>query len=652
MKKSKSVSLLKLPAILAITGLTSSIATAMPSYNRETAISKIDSGLYANDSVLKTAQVFGDHLDNMRLYVSPSNKKVQTGVFGISATPACEILKNQYYLTYMVPSTAHSTWLVQARKGPFSGFFDFSLGNYIRNTDIIEEMRQKVAKIQSYRDQHPAIVAEYEAAKKAAELKVTESDKAQRDYDRYPSQIKELTGFLIAAAGDAELLAAYKEQLTATRDEFKVQAPRLIKAIASASKALREADDRLAEAQGAYNEAIPDEKAINDRITTLTGLFDTIQKSAKQVYDDNNKILLALESTAVGTASASYSIWGDESARLKQVVSGSGLDFNVYNLPIYDIRMNPVQSLNIPSSITSDDPTIASLNNAGSLALVNEATAPISNGTDKNITSFENESGQLIETKIATLSEEGASRTFQNIVTRGAFCTGNSERAFQDVAIAVPDEGHHTANYDIEYATYSARKLPVLAQSVSISYKYNIKNEPVDVSCVLDTTKFTSWVSKKKTSGFLFWRKKKSSEDRQMLQENGLFCSASTNTFGDDKTKERADQIIDEMTKEIAAEYILQYAKSYEVVTYKESELPDPGKAAEKMGTAMQTLCSGNVYCEVGSIVLKTGAELFGSVSGSSSGSETITGKITRRYSEHAYTSLPATAVVDLTVNL
>lgn len=636
------------PTLFALAGMLASTANAMPYYNKQTLTSKLDASLLAVDPILSSAEVFADHLDSKTLYVSPASKKIQAGVFSLAATPACEILENQYALTYMVPPVTQDKWIEYALKGPVSGYFDFSVGIFLRNTTLIEELRSKVVNIESIREAHPKEVAAYEAALKEVEVKQDAKDDAQREYDKYPQRIKDLTAALIAAASNSELLASYNREIEATREEFVAQAPRLVSEIDRSTQALSEAASRLVEAEGEYKAAVPDETEIMNRIEVLTKLYEILQKSAKQAFDDNNKVLMTLETSGIGTASANYSIWGDEATRLKEVASRSGADFNVYRLPIYDIHIAPVQRSEAASTISSSISKLNdTLNNSNSFALVNASSTAIGDGTTTNASSFE-ANGQQVETSISTLND-AEPRTFQNLVTRGAYCTGSSKRNF--VSATIPERNADNERINLQVGKFKSRMNPILAQSVALSYAYNLKNDPVDISCELDILKFSSWTSTKKSSGFLFWRKKKTNEERKMIQENGITCKNSMSDFGE-ANKDHAEEIMDKMTQEIGAEYILQYAKSYEITRYKDAELPNPGASAEKLGTAMQALCGGNIYCEVGSIVMKTGADLFGATTGSSSGSETITGKISRRYSEHSYTSLPGSAVIDLTVQL
>lgn len=640
-------SLRKTP-LLILVGTLSSQLLAMPAYNSDSQVNKLRADLLLNDPLLNTAEIFGDHAGNRKLYVSPSHRKVQAGIFKLEATPACEILSNQYALTYMVPSVPAAEWSEVALRGPVSAYFDFSYGNYLRNQKLIHEMAEKIGSIEQTRSQHRDVVAEYEAALAQYEFKAQEKEAAQLEYDKYPLRIKELTQLLIAAGGDAALMEAYRDEIAATRSEFSAAAPRLVKLIAETTTALTSASTRLSTAKGAYSSAIPNETVILTRINTLSTLFDTLQTSSKKVFDDNNKILMALETAGVGVATASYSIWADEVTRLKDVASKSGLDVDVWRLPLYDIRLAPPQLIRSESTIAPSATLGSQLNNAATLALVNNATAPLTSSTDVNASPF-TRNGQLVQTRIATLGDDGA-RTYSNVVTRGAYCTGSSERNFMNSTVTDGASGS-SGSFSLQVGVYKPRVNSVLSQSVALSYTYNLKNEPVDISCEMDIQKFSSWTSKQKTSGFLFWRKKKSSEERRMIQENGIRCTNHTNDFGAGGA-ERSQAIMDQMTQEIGAEYILQYAKSYEITGYKESELPNPGAAAEKMGTAMGALCAGNVYCQVGSIVLKTGNELFGSASGGATGSESISGKISRHYKEHAYTSLPGQAVIDLTVSL
>ncbi|RYZ89536.1 MAG: hypothetical protein EOP04_06565 [Proteobacteria bacterium] len=637
-----------IPTALALVGITASTANAMPYYKTESGLTSLKAAAIASDPTLSGSAVFSDHIARNQLFISPSSKKTQTGNYEITAPPACEILSNQYYLTYMVPTEKVESWDEVALKGPVSGYFDSHYGNYIRHHTIIEEMAQGIIKIESYRMANPKIVEEYEAAEAVHNFALASQLEAKTAFESYTLRLRSLTDSA-ALISTPDGMALLKDQIAAVQAEFAENRPALAKAIAESNVKVNNARTRFAAAKGAYNAVVPDETKINNRIAVLNTLFDSLQTSSKQVFTDNNVVLTQFETVGVGIARASFSIWGDEEARFRAIVSQTNPEYSVSRLPIYDIRLNPVQANTTPSSITSSEPRIdAILNNGSSLALINNSSPTIGNSVEKGLPVFQSD-GKPVEPQVTVLSGAGAG-TYQTLVSRGAYCTGNSARQYRT---ATPENTlvSDAAITTMKVGVFQPRESNVLAQSVALSYTYNLKNDPISISCEMDIKKFSSYTSSKKSSGFLFWRKSRTNEDRALLQESGIFCKNESNDFGGEALA-KAEVMMDEMQREIGAEYILQYAKSYEVTTFKESEMPNPGAAAEKMGTAMQALCGANVYCQVGSIVLKNGNELFGSSSGSSSGSDSITGKISRKYYEHSYTSLPGSAVVDLTVTL
>lgn len=105
------------------------------------------------------------------------------------------------------------------------------------------------------------------------------------------------------------------------------------------------------------------------------------------------------------------------------------------------------------------------------------------------------------------------------------------------------------------------------------------------------------------------------------------------------------------MMQEIAAEFILTYAKSWEI-SQRQPAIPNPGAAAFKAGAALMTLCGENIYCAVAGIVLKTGNELFGSNASKTKNRDFMSGSIYRSYEESSWTISNGQAVIDLTVPL
>ncbi|RYZ54726.1 MAG: hypothetical protein EOP07_15510, partial [Proteobacteria bacterium] len=300
-------------------------------------------------------------------------------------------------------------------------------------------MAQAIEKIESTKSQHSAEVQEFETAQAEYQLALDSQTEAKTQLDSYSLRLRSLTDS-VALISTPEGIAILKDQIAAVQAEFNEQRPILAKEIAESNVKVNKARTRLAAATGAYNAVIPDETKLMNRITLLSNLFDTLQDSSKRVFTDNNILLTTLETTGVGVASASFTIWGDEEARFRNILSQTNPDYQVSRLPIYDIRLNPVQSNSTPSTLASTETRIGStLNNSNALAFVNNATPPLANTTSPDLAIFESANKPVVpQTSVLTGSGTG---TYQTLVTRGSYCTGNSARHYRSVTPENPLAG-------------------------------------------------------------------------------------------------------------------------------------------------------------------------------------------------------------------
>ncbi|WP_218109852.1 hypothetical protein [Oligoflexus tunisiensis] len=637
--------------------LSSGQAAAMPYYQTSQVMNLVDAQKVASDAVLRTVSIYADHDDQGLLYVSPASRKTQAGQYQISASPVCEILANQYTLVYAVPHESLEEWRNRAKAGPYSAYFDLNFGNYIRQAPILEEMALKISQIDELRKQHPEITSAYEKAKQAweaAQARYTRADGAIKDYAARLKQQQDQ----MALAMSPEAIKLIQDEVAAIRKEYEERLPTLREELVAANQEVIRTEAAHATAKGEYDAVVPDETAVQARITTLSTVFDSLNQFATKTYTTANTNLVTLETAAVGTANASYSIWSDEEARLRASLK-PGARAAVARLPIFNIRFKEPQQSDKPSSVVPGQmPNVPSLtpsiDNAVSIENrgTDSSTTPLTTGEGVALTVFEKD-GKPVQPK-TDLYQGAGSGSFTRLITRGAYCTGDSDRKVN--IFKVPGEvSSRFKRFDVPVGEYVPRNRNILAQSVALEYDMNLKTDPIAVTCTMDISRFRSWVSQSGNSGFLFWRKKWSKEERTAVDRSGLACNvdiSETGTGGSGDTQARLDTIRQAMMQDMAAEFILTYAKSYQFQASQQAVEPNVAAPAQKFGTALQALCGPNVYCQVGAIVLKNGAELFGSTRGSASGQEHISGTISRSYSERAYITKPGEATIDLTVTL
>ncbi len=563
-------------------------------------------------------------------------------------------------MTYMVPQPANeANWRKVAEEGVYSPYFDSRYGNYIRHGKTIEELRVLLAKVEDGRRKYPTQVKNYESSKIKLETAQSNYKLVEEQFEELPKKIDDLIKKL-DNLDSSEAIAETKARIAELKAEFKEQKSGLKDRVRDAYGEMTKASFDFANAKGEYLAVLPDEVAQKARIDELQAAFESINKLAQNSYTLSSKTLMELESAGVGYATASYSIWGEEEARMRQVVQSNGSSYGVARLPIYNVKLKPLIGHADPN--TSPLSGLASelapgTNNGLTIALNGSpaGTTELATGTAPGLPVFNDGTGQPIVPLTKTLEGSGAG-TYRNLVTRGAFCTGDSKRSFYSVGASRDDGESNSKKLAIPVYYYKNRTSNVLAQSVALEYDYNLKNDPTKVECTMDISKYRSYHSSKGTSGFLLWRKKWNHEERASAASSGVTCEVDSSEVGDGSTdtspkSERLETIRQAIMAEVTAEFVLTYAKSYELITPGQAEVADTS-GLKNFGGAMQALCGLNIKCQVGAIVLKSADDLFGSARGSASGSDHVSGTITRKYTERTYRNMKGEAVIDLTVSL
>ncbi|MCX4028270.1 hypothetical protein H0A36_06240 [Endozoicomonas sp. SM1973] len=628
-------------------------AVALPKPNTNTAkLDKFQSYAIKNEPLLKGVSILGDHDPRLKvLYVSPSSKKTQTGSFEINSTPGCNYLQGQYNITYNMPS---GDLQAAAKAGPFSPYFDSQFGNYVRQTTILDKMANKIAEIDRLKEKNKTIVAKYTKYK-------FEFDTAQADFDKADSELKALSSkiteliSLLGLATDEEEIAALKEAIAEAKQNAKEKTPEAKAAYKEAYKRLIKVRPLYSQALGDYQAAIPNIEEIEQQISTLSRIFVTFNNSSIEAWDRSEEIRQKLETTPVGIAAASYSIWGQEETLLRAAVNRySSINhffhgYTVSRLPIFNIKGHAKRDMKINNNVSGS--TIGTSTLSHSTVGDTGNSHAVSTNTDVPEHMFTKD-GATVEPEAKTLKNNGAGN-FRNVVTRGAYCTGSSTPQ-QNIVKAEYKTSNYSFNPEITVPYYKSRSSNVLAQTVAFDYDYFVKTDPINVSCRLDIEKFQSFIASKGSSGFLFWRKSWSETERKRIDKSGMKCDVDISPSGANpdplKERQRIEDIRQMMIKEIAAEFILTYAKSWKIS--QNSPVVPNGEGAKAAGTALMSLCGGNMYCQVGSIILKNGAELFGSNKGRTKNKDFLKGVISRHYKEQSFTINHGTAVVDVNVRL
>jgi|GEM_PF-2781157 len=642
-------------ALVAAAFLCCQSGLALPKYNRNNHVNDFQASAVAHDPVLAGSQIMVDDLSNT-IYVSPSSKKAQTGLYQPLASSACEILADHYQLTYLMPQVSQADYVEVAKKGPFSSFFDAKLGNYVRHSFVLNQIVDKINEIDRIKKANKNVIIDYDIAKNGFEQAQNEFDLADAAYAELSKNILSLKE-LIIEVDDADERIRLETALKDARQTKVEDGPELKDRLREARREVHRLRPPYEKAKAVYEATIPNIEQLHADIKSLSAIFEAINELSIKNFETNERALKAFESSTVGLASASYSIWGDEVARLQNILA-SGKDhfhyfgYNVARLPIHNVRLKkPIISKTSGSLSGSFNGDISS--KLETVGMSNDGLM-VSDGSEISRYHVFTKNRQAVIPEVKTLSGDGAG-TYQNLITRGALCTGHSEHRNSWPVNTIFKSGDLEIENNFQVFSYKPRSSSILAQSVALEYDFYARSDPTKVSCTLDVTKFNSFLANAGTSGFLFWRTSWSETERHRLDKSGLDCQVKLSPSGENPRHDEQSQYVESirqaMMQEVAAEFILTYAKSWEI-SQRQPAIPDPGRASYRAGVALMTLCGANVYCAVGSIVLKAGNELFGSNAGKTKNQDYTSGIIHRSYEESSWTVSNGQAVIDLTVYL
>ncbi len=633
-------------------------AWALPTYNsqRNSALTAAQAYAIQNNPSLKGTSLFQDHLNPNVLYVSPSSKKTQSGVYGpINGAVNCPVFENQFALTYRLPPTAE--FETKAAQGAYSPYFDLQYGNYYRFGNLISTLATKIASAELLKEK-PEYAA-YSIAQERLKLKNDQIDEIKTSLAALDQAVS--TAATLLSIANPDQVAAAKEVLQQAVADRQARSPALI-----AQKANLEAEkiplqDAYFTAKQAWQSYDLDLTRLSESITQAENAMNVVDKVALEVFGRNEKTLQAFETKVVGLASASYSIWGEEASGMQSALATSsmfgGKSYSVRQLPIFDVVLS--------STVASNPHTAGNAGSGGSAATapktvlfktLGSSLFKVLPGTSRLANEWQFRGKDGLPLRPVEVAPSASSGTFTSEINQGVYCMGSSNRGQPVRASTFLPIGGIRQAYFVDSYAYHPRPNRVMAQSVALNYAYHVKSDPMRVSCRLDVQKTMDYTRNSGEWNFLWWGEKWDDTRRTGSSYNGVNCSTDENPTGSapnpgDSTA-RLDALRSKAINEISAEFLLNYAKSWrtEIVSAPQN-IPDQSKFFSGIGTGLESICGPNVYCKVTSVVLKSLDEIAGSRSGSTSHQENFTGVITRNYNEQSFRTVKGDAVVDVTVD-
>lgn len=611
------------------------------------------------DPVLKTSPVYIDHDDPARVYVGPAARKAQAGGFNfLDYAIDCRLLERAYALAYAVPKGGAEEMKAVALQGPFSPFFDSHYGNYIQQGGYLNNVQKMIDGVSELERQNSELLAAHgealERQKKAVEIR----SRAELEIEKMQRRLAEAFEEIRTAKTPEERESA-RERHNAIRTEVADRMPEARKHLSASEKEEYDASVAYGIAKGKASFILDRVSKLNEQARNAQAIYEMIDANSRATFNATVSMLAKATSKPIGRASAAFQLWTDEQARMANLLSNipyvdvvganTGRSYSVAPLQVTNVRIQQAKLTSITERVDANI-----LTQPATTQMVVEPNAafdhtdvPSQNAlTDKPV--FKDENGKALPVFVQTPYD--TSGVFEVLISQGAYCM-NSLQGEQSVSYGASWDGQVKQRFS--GLKYVPRAGKIIHQPVAINYQYFVHAEPTAVSCELDIYKFNSYSRNSGSKGALFWKRSWDDTTRKLVSENGVHCEVEDNpNYMDPEQKQKwKNDIIQKMSQELMAEYILQFADKWMFAGEKAVNVPS-SSSGPLIGSSYSSLCKGSDTCQIIDIVWKSAEKIFGGSQGSTSTTDTLEGKIRRSYREWSYRMQDASTSIDIDVQL
>lgn len=621
----KSCTVLPTVTVLCFT----SLAHALPDPKQSAPVVAAMSHESADNPDLSGAMFFKDADTNV-VYVSPGARKVETGTFSPTAdADRCEALESFYKFTYAMPDVPASEYAKIAKEQHYSAFFDYYVGDYIRNADILSALADAKNRELNFQNKHGDLFTAYTIAKDFFDEKEGDVIRVQGQIDALQSAI---TSAITMLSNDGS--QGSRDALNAAKDHYSAESPALRTAMHDALIAREKARGPYMNAKTAWGPYMVEHIDVKKTLADLNDVVAAIEENARVKFSLQEEGLLREEARPVGTVSFTYSLFDKEVSAARGLKSSEG--FLVNPLPVYNVSVAPV--------------TDRRTGNLDVHLMDKSALWIFPKKEVQNLPIFIDRTGHYLPRPVAMASTDpGNLQTLRTTVTRGAYCMGARPKA-SPVDVVTSDGLRQT----VDIYKYKARTSPMFADSIGFDYAYAVKAEPTSVKCELKIQSIQDFERSSGSINALFYHNSWDDSTRKAVNEQLVKCVVVSLDPGDgsDGRKEQMNRMAQSYSQDVIAEFILTYAKGWTLATDQDRTISteERAHALANLGANMRMLCGENPYCRIASVSLKTLDEIFNSQSGSTSHHENFQGLITRDYSLTTWSEQYGHAAVELQV--
>jgi|GEM_PF-5450523 len=581
------------------------------------------------------------------VYVAPSDMKVTGQFYQTGAGMSCTDLHNFRAILSKMPET-HEIQAVYEQNRFVSPYFEVFYANGFRSRDIlikIQELRDEA--IQLREDNH-ASLAEYNRAFQTKENLNAEYNRLKEQFDNtHRSMMTEIN----TASSEAER--------NAIRDAYRPMIKDFNEKISKSHEVYVEANRVFSEAVGKWAFVRDQLVYLEDLETDMRNSLQNYERTSREAYDFANAQLEIMSNKVVGRASVGYSLATNEKvAILAGRIKDAGLAYDVRHLDIFNVTLNP----NIVR--IEGEATVGNLPSFNMMSYQIDPKTQITLGTQKRRLKHdaqiveEGQPSQPLEFDVYEFNDNvGSAQGYEMPITAASYC---GQPTLKTTYYTVKTADGEIVRTKVTHPVFNENPGRVIySQNVPLTYSFYQKAEDIEGRCELNIANSSTYVrnSGKKKSGGFFNRKTKSWDDTRhdYKKDMGLACDMVKRPGG--ANPEESALMNEALEKSLYQDmfhmFIMSYAKEYKITEVPHTELGEDSRFFSQVGAGVMNLCGQNKYCEFGSVILKSMDDLVGSRhTGSSSHTQSSTGKIVKEFKLDTYLVNHGSAIVEMTVCL
>ncbi|WP_018692112.1 hypothetical protein [Algicola sagamiensis] len=596
--------------------------------------------------------IIQDNEEPKTLYVAPVNEKEINGYYHAidDSGPMCSDLMTMTNRTYRLPDGPD--FEVALKEGRYvNNLFQYEYAIPYENTSTLDRIMVSYEKLAELNEANAAKKVAYDAAELAWGDLSTQMGEVKEELetakDEYSDQVTNCTVMFVTEP---------EKMQSCIRDALSTYIPKK-QALSQRKKELKKKQDEIKSnyfSLAAWHKTFSEAAALITRDADFyQKIFDMQRDVVKTALDFELELLDKESGKIVGRATAGYNIYTNESQILSNALLGSGHNYAIKQLDLFNIRLNSGVTL-LNGADESERFTSRYKKNVWEVSADTLMSNTILN--EKDMPFEREERGDTIAFDTTDVQSFG-SGSYEFYVTKRGRC-GEFTKKLEEITITNDD--HTTTRMEVERQYYEPHpNRYVFTQAIGLTYNYNAYPGRIRGRCELNIDRVNSYYrdrGRKKKRGFFSSSTRSWDHTRQTLKDDfGMECTLSQKPTSQNQAEARKLEELFEraMYDDLWQMFLAIYAKEFTVEQVKPDVIDIKHKSIfTSLGSGVMDMCGkGKKFCKFGSVVLKSLGELGGSKArGSTSSRIEHYGTIYKNYNKDTWIMKQGTSTINMKV--